>query len=82
MATVVITITDNEDGTVGVHSNPDVIELKKSLQDFVLDPEKIPPGSYNYAMRMLTTALFKSVENRTEKMKPQLSVVENEETPN
>lgn len=67
MAQVTITIIDNEDGSVGVTSNPDALELKEALKQFVLDPDKNPVAeSYKYAMRMLGSALRRSVDIRSE----------------
>lgn len=77
MGTITITIVDNEDGTTGVHSDPDQREMLADLQEMIKTRKPVP-GSVTYAMRMLTAALKKSTEIRTEKLskkKPKLSLV-------
>lgn len=67
MGTVIITITDNEDGTTGIVSEPSVPEMNDMLRELV---EKKTPvaGSVMYAMRMMTAAVKKSTDFRTEKL--------------
>lgn len=74
---VLITIIDNEDGSVGVTSDPDVTEMTDMLKQLVATQKNIP-GSVTYAMRAMTAMLKKSTELRTEKLskkKPKLSLV-------
>ncbi len=74
---VTITIEDLENGDVGVVSDPDQKEMIEMLKEMIKTKKQVP-GSVNYAMRMLTAALTKSTEIRTEKLsrkKPKLSMV-------
>lgn len=73
---ITITIEDNADGSVGVTTDPSEREITEKIKE--LAGGKNVEGSYIYAMRMLTSALKKSTELRTERLskkKPKLALV-------
>lgn len=73
---ITITIQDNADGSVGVSCDPSDQDIAEKIKEIASG--RNVEGSYIYAMRMLTTALKKSTEIRTDKLsrkKPKLSLV-------
>ena len=67
MGTVTIIISDNEDGCVGVVSDPDAKEIADMIREMV-KTKKTAPGSITYAMRALTAMLSKSTQLRSEQI--------------